>query len=201
MGFSAQEHDELREIVQGLPCVILAFRVPPSGPEDVLFLGPAANLLGDVPSGPGPGGLSIHPDDLRAWRETRRRMLPRTCGTVLHQARYLTKTGETRWFELHAIGSALDGSALGLVIDVTTTVEAQTDARKLAALREQLVAREHMASLGELTAGIAHEIKNPLNFVSNFAALSIDLLDELKASIAAGRQTRLSRTRSISTSI
>ncbi len=49
----------------------------------------------------------------------------------------------------------------------------------------QLVHREKLASLGELTAGIAHEIKNPLNFVNNFADLNLELLGELKEAIAA----------------
>ena len=49
----------------------------------------------------------------------------------------------------------------------------------LQAAQDQLVQAEKLASLGQLTAGIAHEIKNPLNFVNNFADLSIDLAAEL----------------------
>jgi len=50
----------------------------------------------------------------------------------------------------------------------------------LQATQQQLIAQEKLASLGMLTAGIAHEIKNPLNFVNNFAVLSLDLSKELR---------------------
>ena len=56
--------------------------------------------------------------------------------------------------------------------------------RDLKAAQASLVQAEKMASLGQLTAGIAHEIKNPLNFVNNFADLSVELLDELKETAA-----------------
>jgi signal transduction histidine kinase len=49
----------------------------------------------------------------------------------------------------------------------------------LKSTQAQLVQQEKLASLGQLTAGIAHEIKNPLNFVNNFAELSVELIDEL----------------------
>jgi two-component system NtrC family sensor kinase len=64
--------------------------------------------------------------------------------------------------------------------------EVQARTRELAAsldelrtAQDRLVQTEKLASLGQLTAGIAHEIKNPLNFVNNFAALSAELTDEL----------------------
>jgi signal transduction histidine kinase len=52
--------------------------------------------------------------------------------------------------------------------------------QELRTTQASLVHAQKMAALGQLTAGIAHEIKNPLNFVNNFASLSVELLDELK---------------------
>jgi two-component system, NtrC family, sensor kinase len=54
---------------------------------------------------------------------------------------------------------------------------------KLKATQNQLIQSEKLASLGELTAGIAHEIQNPLNFVNNFSELSVDLAKDLNAEI------------------
>ncbi len=59
------------------------------------------------------------------------------------------------------------------------TKELAASLEELRTAQDRLVQTEKLASLGQLTAGIAHEIKNPLNFVNNFAALSAELTDEL----------------------
>jgi signal transduction histidine kinase len=59
------------------------------------------------------------------------------------------------------------------------TTELSLSLDELRTAQDRLVQTEKLASLGQLTAGIAHEIKNPLNFVNNFSALSAELIDEL----------------------
>jgi signal transduction histidine kinase len=65
----------------------------------------------------------------------------------------------------------------------TQKIQLQTSLETLKATQSQLIQSEKLASLGELTAGIAHEIQNPLNFVNNFSELSVDLATELTEEI------------------
>ena len=60
------------------------------------------------------------------------------------------------------------------------TKELKHSLEELKSTQAQLIQSEKMASLGELTAGIAHEIQNPLNFVNNFSEVNNELIDEMK---------------------
>ena len=72
------------------------------------------------------------------------------------------------------------------------TRELAKSLEELRTAQDRLVQTEKLASLGALTAGIAHEIKNPLNFVNNFSAVSIELIDELREALAgAGLDAKL----------
>src|SRR6056297_1437288 len=68
-----------------------------------------------------------------------------------------------------------------LVLEERDRLEAAL--KELHATQDQLVQQEKLASMGQLTAGIAHEIKNPLNFVNNFSDLSLELVEEVRVEI------------------
>lgn len=89
---------------------------------------------------------------------------------------------------------ALEVQRLNLVEELATRVEAQNEelAKTLDDLekaQDQMVMQEKLASLGQLTAGIAHEIKNPLNFVNNFADVSSELLEDLKEELETVKES------------
>jgi len=106
---------------------------------------------------------------------------------ALEKERLKTKQEEEQTKVMATLKEQLEVQVKERTSELTLQKEAlERTLNELRSTQTQLIHSEKMASLGELTAGIAHEIQNPLNFVNNFSEVSVELLNEMKAELKNG---------------
>ncbi len=136
----------------------------------------------------------IHPEDFKQIKEGN--LLRESQGIFRVTCRIKHKDGGYIWIETISREMSKNSSAevlelLSVSRDITERKEAEMalqekndkleeSLKQIREMQNQIIMQEKMASLGSLTAGIAHEIKNPLNFVNNFSRFSLDLIGDLK---------------------
>lgn len=104
--------------------------------------------------------------------------------SVSSKNKYAFESGEQELFKIvvsqieDAISNARFAEERQKLID-----QLEENLQKIKSMQQELITQEKLASLGTMTAGIAHEIKNPLNFVNNFSAVSLELTEELRETL------------------